>query len=97
MMKLFGTLFPALSSEQLVKQICLAHWLYERGEEHEFVVSAEGVKISVEGSGEVLLFGELSLTLEEIDSWIAVLSALPISYNIDIHADEARLIRRYQQ
>ena len=96
-MKLFGTLFTALSSEQLVKKICLAHWLYERGDEHEFFISAEGVKVSVEGSGEVLLFGELNLTLEEIDSWIASLSALPISYNIDIHADEARLIRRYQQ
>jgi hypothetical protein len=97
MLKLFGTIYTGLSTQQLTNNVCLKNWQIEEVEENGFSITGSGVKISIEGSGDVLIFGELDISLAQIDDWIALISTLPVSYNIDIHADEARLIRRYQQ
>lgn len=97
MLKLFGTIYTRLSTQQVAADICLKSWQFEEVEENVFSLTDSGVKISIEGNGDVLIFGELDISLTKIDEWIAHISTLPVSYNIDIHADEARLIRRYQQ
>ncbi|MCJ8300374.1 MAG: hypothetical protein MJK13_15770 [Pseudomonadales bacterium] len=55
------------------------------------------MQLTLEGCSDILMFGELHLELSEIDLWVAEIAKLPLSYNIDIHADEARLVRRFQQ
>ena len=96
-MKLFATLYTAMPLEQLVQKICSAQWSYEKISDSEFSLKGTGVQLTVEGSGDVLMYGEVKLELSEIDDWVAGFAKLALSYNIDIHADEARLIRRYQQ
>jgi len=96
-MKLFATLYSAMPLEQLVERICCAQWRCEKVSDNEFSLQGAGVQLTVEGSGDVLMFGEVQLELSEIDLWVASFAELRLSYNIDIHADEARLIRRYQQ
>ena len=96
-MKLFATLYTAMTLEQLVQSICPAEWGYEKISGNEFSLQAAGVQLTLEGSSDILMFGELHVELSEIDLWVAEIAKLPLSYNIDIHADEARLVRRYQQ
>ncbi len=96
-MKIFANLYTKISTKQLVEQLCLAAWRITEICENEYQIKGQSVELVVEGSGEVLLFGELEISLAEIDAWVETLSELPVHFKIDIHADEARLVRRYQQ
>ncbi|EPJ54972.1 MAG: hypothetical protein OFPI_05060 [Osedax symbiont Rs2] len=96
-MKLFATVYTAMPLEELVQSICSAQWSCEKISDTEYSLQGDGVQLTVEGGGDVLMFGEVKLELSEIDLWVAGFAKLSMSYNIDLHADEARLIRRYQQ
>jgi hypothetical protein len=96
-MKLFANLYTLIETNQLIKDVSLPHWHCTKIDDSEYTVKAEGVLLTLEGNKELLLFGELNISLAEIDAWVETLAILPISYNIDLHGDEARLIRRYQR
>lgn len=96
-MKLFATIYTALPIDKLVGEICLDLWHYTKLAEDKYDIQTAGVSLCLEGRSEFLLFGEIHLTLAEVDSWAGQLEKAAISFNIDIHGDEARLMRRYQQ
>ena len=95
MLKVFANIYTSLETKQLVKQIVLPHWQCSEIADSEYSIKADGVLLTLEGNKELLLFGEMGLSLAEIDAWVKQLGGLAISYSIDLHGDEARLIRRY--
>ncbi len=96
-MKLFGNIYTALSAEELAPSLGLNSWeVTVLSDDHvEFI--ANNVQLSLEGRGELLFFGQLHLPLQEIDQWVEGLSTLAIHFSLDLHGDEARLMRRYHQ
>jgi len=96
-MKLFTNIYTALSIDEVAFGLKLNHWHMEKIDEEHYEFSANNVTLNLEGKSEFLLFGQLNLPLEEVDQWVAGLRLLPVSFALDIHGDEARLIRRYHQ
>jgi len=96
-MKLFANIYTALETDELALGLGLGHWRSQKMEEHHYQFSAKNVSLSLEGNKELLFFGQIDLPLKEVDEWVASLAELSISFTLDLHGDEARLIRRYCQ
>lgn len=94
-MKLFGNIFTDIKLEVLISQIVLPNWCWAKQSDNEFLLTADRLTMTVEGQQEILVFGELEVDIKVVDEWIALISELPIHFNIDLHGDEARLMRRY--
>jgi len=96
-MKLFANIYTDLETDALALGLGLRHWHSKKMAEHHYQFTAKNVCLSLEGSKELLFFGEIDLPLEVVDAWVASLAELSIHFTIDLHGDEARLIRRYCQ
>ena len=96
-MKLFGNIYTDLDTSTIANCLCLEQWCCIEIEPDHFELEVSGVKLTLEGSKEILLFGSLETPLAEIDQWVAGLSDVAMHFALDLHADEARLIRRYHQ
>jgi len=94
-MKLFGNIYTDIKLDTLIPQITLPCWSVSKKSDNEFLLTANDLSITVEGQLEILIFGELDIDIKVVDEWIEVMSSLPIHFNIDLHGDEARLMRRY--
>jgi len=96
-MKLFANIYTDLETDELALGLGLRHWHSKKMEEHHYQFTATNVSLSLEGSKELLFFGQIDLPLKEVDDWVASLAGLSIRFTLDLHGDEARLIRRYCQ
>jgi hypothetical protein len=94
-MKLFGNIYTDIKLEVLIPQIILPNWKVNKKSDNEFLLTADKLNITVEGQQEILVFGELDIAINVVDEWVELISALPVHFNIDLHGDEARLMRRY--
>lgn len=96
-MKLLATIYTTESLQQLVTNICPDNWQVQCIDGAEYKVQGEQINITFEGEETVLLHGECHLDIDEIDRWVKVFSQHCYSFQLDVHGDAARLIRRYQQ
>jgi len=96
-MKLFANIYTDLETDELALGLGVSHWHSIKMDAHHYQFTAKNVSLNLEGSKELLLFGQIDLPLKEIDEWVASLVELSIHFTLDLHGDEARLIRRYCQ
>jgi hypothetical protein len=100
-MKLIGTLYSLLSLKEIAQSVCPAEGSVKCLDERQFQVSAKGMQLTLEQSGvadpltEALLFGEIDLPLSTVEEWYEAFKADLVGGQIDLHADEARLVRRF--
>lgn len=96
-MKLFANIYTDLDTEVVAHCLCLVPWRCVQIAPDHFEIKADAVALTLEGRKEILLFGTLEIPLSEIDEWVAGLGEFAMHFSLDLHADEARLIRRYNQ
>ncbi len=100
-MKLVGTVYSLQSLNDIAQQVCPYGGSVKVVDAKQIKILAQGVQLTLEQSGiadpltEALLFGEIDLPLSVVDLWFDTLKGTLVGAQLDLHADEARLVRRF--
>ena len=100
-MKLVGTVYSLQALNDIAQLVCPEGGIVKGVDAKQFQISAQGVQLTLEQSGnadpltEALLFGEIDLPLSVVDLWFESLKGALVGGQLDLHADEARLVRRF--
>ncbi|MGB1238052.1 MAG: hypothetical protein ACPG4U_07560 [Pseudomonadales bacterium] len=96
-MKVLGTFYTPMSCQQLAAHIWVGDGAVQCIAEQHCIITAPGLRLTLEGCGDILLEGQFGRPIAELDNWFAHLQTLSISCAIDVHGDAARLLRRHMQ
>ncbi len=100
-MKIVGTCFSLQTLQEMANLICPKEGEVKSAGQGQYLISAKGMQMTLEQSGpadpltEALLYGEIDLPLSIVDIWVDSFKTQLVGGQFDIHADEARLVRRY--
>lgn len=96
-LKIVGTFFTPLAVAELATLICPQDAQIKVIDDEHGEIFALNYRLTIQGKGDVLIFGDYHAPLSQLDDWLSVLGSKPLSCMIDVHGDAARLLRRHIQ